>query len=65
MQKAAVWVQRSTAILSLIGSIAILVDTFTTKQRANRGMYYQIMLSLSISDKLILIDCLGVGPAPN
>jgi hypothetical protein len=63
MQKAAVWAQRTTAVLSLIGSIAILVDICTTKQRKNRGMYYQIMLGLSISDILSSIAW-GLGPLP-
>lgn len=62
-QRSAVWVQRVTAFLSLLGSIAILVDIVTTKQRNNRGMYYHIMFGLSLADILSSIAW-GLGPVP-
>lgn len=61
-QYAAVWMQRVTAILSLVGSIAILVDIFKAK-RLSKSAYHQIVFCLSFFDILSSISW-GLGPLP-
>jgi hypothetical protein len=66
MQRTAVWTQRATAALSCFGSIAILVNIFAKNKDGNnakRGVYYQLMIGLSICDVLSSIAW-GLGPLP-
>jgi hypothetical protein len=64
MQKAAVWTQRVTSVLSLFGSIAIIVDIFAARKTRLRKLHYQIMLGLCLSGVLSSI-ALGVGTIAN
>lgn len=61
-QKAGIWIQRVTAILSLVGSFAIIFD-IVKLQKFKTNMYHQIMLCLSLCDSISSLAW-GLGPLP-
>lgn len=61
-QNATIWTQRACALLSLIGSIAIILDIARSKKLSTKP-YHQIILCLSFFDILSSISW-GLGPLP-
>ena len=65
-QIAAVWIQRITAILSLIGSMSIvlyIVQKKAKNRRAALRLYHKLVLALSCADVLSSVAW-GLGPLP-
>jgi hypothetical protein len=62
-QIAVVWIQRITAMMSICGSLAIILQVSRRKSSDKSRIYYRIVFALSLADILSSIAW-GLGPLP-